>query len=78
MIPEHKHVDLGISDTDDQRCPFCHFEPARIFASNEHAVVVFDGFLVNPGHVLIISKRHIVSTFEAAEEEWAVNLDLPG
>jgi len=78
MTADHKHSVSGISDTDGQRCPFCHLEPERVFAANENAVAIYDGFPVNPGHVLIIPTRHIVSTFEAKEEEWAVNLDLPG
>lgn len=36
---------------------------------NESAFAVFDAFPVNPGHTLIISKRHIESFFELTEQE---------
>ena len=78
MIADHIHTNLGNSDIDDRSCLFCHLEPERVFAANEHALAIYGGFPVNPGHVLIIPKRHIVSTFEATEEERVVNLDLPG
>jgi len=78
MTADHIHTNLGNSDIDDQSCLFCHLEPERVFVANEHVLAIYDGFTVKPGHVLIIPTRHIVSTFEATEEEWAVNLDLPG
>jgi len=76
MAADHMHTDLGNSAVDDQRCPFCHLEPGRIFVSNEHAVAVLDGFPVNPGHALIIPRRHIVSLFEATIEEREGLFDL--
>jgi|AMWB02.1.fsa_nt_gi diadenosine tetraphosphate (Ap4A) HIT family hydrolase len=76
MAADRIHADLGISDVDGQRCPFCHLEPGRIFASNEYAVAVLDGYPVNPGHALIIPRRHIVSLFEATAEEREGLFDL--
>lgn len=76
MTADHKNTDFGKPATDDQQCPFCNLEPSRIFADNEHAVAIYDGFPVNPGHVLIIPKRHVVSLFEATKEERAGLFDL--
>jgi len=69
MTADHKNTNFGNSVIDEQLCPFCNLEPSRIFADNEHAVAICDGFPVNPGHVLIIPKRHFVSLFEATKEE---------
>ncbi len=57
-------------------CPFCALEQPSIILSNEHAVATFDGFPVTPGHSLIIPKRHIVSFFEATNEEQRALLEL--
>lgn len=54
---------------ENRRCAFCDIDPARILATNKHAVAIFDGFPISPGHTLIISKRHIVTLFEATQEE---------
>ena len=69
MAADHIQTDSRNSVADDQSCPFCHLEPERVFAANKHAVAIYDGFPVNPGHVLIIPKRHFVSLFEATVEE---------
>jgi len=57
-------------------CPFCLTEDPRIILSNSHAVAIYDGFPVSPGHVLIIPKRHIASFFEATSEEQIALIDL--
>jgi diadenosine tetraphosphate (Ap4A) HIT family hydrolase len=50
-------------------CPFCCLEQGRILTENEHAVAIFDGFPISPGHVLIVPKRHVASIFESSPEE---------
>jgi diadenosine tetraphosphate (Ap4A) HIT family hydrolase len=59
-------------------CPFCSLLPSQIAGSNAHAVAIFDGFPVSPGHMLIIPKRHIGSLFEATEDERSALFDLLG
>jgi diadenosine tetraphosphate (Ap4A) HIT family hydrolase len=59
-----------------QDCPFCDIGQDRIYAKNDLAVAVLDGFPVNPGHALIIPRRHIMSLFEATAEERAALFDL--
>lgn len=44
--------------------------------ANIHAIAIFDGFPVSPGHGLIIPKRHIASFFEATREEQTALFDL--
>jgi len=57
-------------------CPFCTPDNTKIFLSNSHAIAIYDGFPVSPGHSLIIPKRHISSFFEATRNEQMALLDL--
>ncbi len=50
-------------------CVFCQLPRERIVQENEHAMLIFDGFAVSPGHSLIIAKRHVGSLFELSELE---------
>ena len=52
-------------------CPFCTLPAHRIIDSNEHGIVVRDGFPVSMGHTLIIPKKHVGSFFEITDEERA-------
>ncbi|MEW6447164.1 MAG: HIT family protein [Bacillota bacterium] len=52
-----------------ENCIFCNLPRESIFAENESAFAIFDKYPVNPGHTLVIPKRHYVSFFEATEEE---------
>jgi diadenosine tetraphosphate (Ap4A) HIT family hydrolase len=45
----------------------------KITAENALTVMIRGGFSVSPGLILIISKRHIASIFEAAEDERAAS-----
>ena len=59
-----------------QACPFCSPDSTRIMLSNTHAIAIYDGFPVSPGHCLIVPKRHIASFFEATREEQTALFDL--
>ncbi len=50
-------------------CPFCTLPIERIVASNDHAIWIYDGFPVSPGHSLIVPKRHVLSFFDISTEE---------
>ncbi len=50
-------------------CPFCTLPPVRIIDSNEHGVVIRDGFPVSPGHTLIIPRTHKSSFFDLTIQE---------
>ncbi len=57
-------------------CPFCQIRPERVLACNDQALAIRDRFPVNPGHSLIIPRRHIASWFEASAEERLAMLAL--
>lgn len=54
-------------------CPFCEITQApsnpRLFAANEYAFVIADGYPVTDGHTLVIPKRHVASFFELNRQE---------
>ncbi|RDV84346.1 HIT family protein [Ammonifex thiophilus] len=52
-----------------QECLFCNLPREAIIAENELAFAIFDKYPVNPGHTLVLPKRHFASFFEATEEE---------
>lgn len=49
----------------------CSIDAERIVVANELALAFRDGFPVNPGHTLIITKRHLPTWFEATRAEQA-------
>jgi len=59
-----------------KECPFCNIDSKRIIFSNEHAIALFDAFPVNPGHMLIIPKKHESDFFLADNEEQRCMLKL--
>jgi diadenosine tetraphosphate (Ap4A) HIT family hydrolase len=50
-------------------CPFCTEDHSRIILGNDHALVIYDGFPISLGHMLIIPKRHFSSLFDATDQE---------
>lgn len=53
-------------------CPLCETEiRVRLIAENKHAFAIFDKYPVNPGHVLVIPKRHCEGYFDLKEKELA-------
>ena len=48
-------------------CPFCSEDDSII--KSELAYARFDKFPVNPGHVLVIPRRHVSSFFETSQAE---------
>jgi len=55
-------------------CPFCH--PDSVQLENDLAYVIRDSNPVNPGHLLIIPKRHVADFFLTTEVEKAAMLSL--
>lgn len=56
--------------TSKKECIFCNLDQNReILAENDLAIAFYDAFPVNPGHTLIIPKRHLANYFELTEEE---------
>ena len=57
-------------------CPFCAMDAQRVVDANDLAFVVRDGYPVNPGHTLVIPRRHVASWFDATDAERAAILAL--
>ena len=50
-------------------CIFCR--PQReILCENAQAIAVFDSYPVSPGHSLILPRRHAVTVWDLAEDEY--------
>lgn len=48
-------------------CPFCR--PEKVVLENEMAWAVYDKFPVNPGHMLVVTRRHVIDFFDSTREE---------
>jgi diadenosine tetraphosphate (Ap4A) HIT family hydrolase len=55
-------------------CIFCNIQ--KPILENDLAHAIFDKYPVNPGHLLIIPKRHIASLFETTAAERAALFEL--
>ena len=49
-------------------CPFCDMTLERVIAGNMAAFAVRDLYLVNEGHTLVISRRHVADYFDLADD----------
>lgn len=65
-----------MESTNQAACPFCSPDNPGVVMVNDHAIALYDGYPVTPGHALIIPRRHIASLFEATVEEQAALLEL--
>jgi len=50
-------------------CLFCSMPRESFVCENALAYAIYDKYPVNPGHVLVIPKRHFPGFFDAADEE---------
>ena len=57
-------------------CSLCRIEPLRIVVANTLAVAIRDAFPVNPGHTLVIPRRHVANWFDATADERVALMDL--
>ena len=48
-------------------CPFCHPDGAML--EGELAYALYDRFPVTPGHVLLVTRRHVADWFATSSEE---------
>jgi len=51
----------------EQKCILCHEEEALL--QNELAWARYDKYPVSPGHLLIITRRHVQSYFDSTPKE---------
>jgi histidine triad (HIT) family protein len=66
------------STSSDQNCYFCRVsrgEADPFIFENRSFVGIFDTHPVNPGHALIVPRRHVVSLFDLIETEQADYFD---
>lgn len=61
-------------DSGAQNCPFCR--PGDILFGNDLAYAKPDKYPVNPGHLLIITRRHVADFFMTTEREKTALLSL--
>lgn len=52
-----------------KKCIFCDWSGSTIF-ENDHFYAIYDKYPVNPGHLLIVSKRHITDIFSLNQTEF--------
>jgi len=57
-------------------CPFCRPDAARVRLSSPVALVLEDGYPVNPGHLLVVPRRHVGDWFETTVAEREAILEL--
>ena len=50
-------------------CPFCSIDAERVVFSSDHGQGIWDAFPVNPGHILVIPRRHVSIWDELTETE---------
>jgi diadenosine tetraphosphate (Ap4A) HIT family hydrolase len=58
----------------DRPCPFC--SPSGVFLENDLAFAIPDKYPIRPGHILVVSRRHVASYFDLTREERAACWDL--
>ena len=57
---QHAVTDSYCSENNmaDTKCPFCDLNAACIYAENDTAVAIPDGFPIAEGHTLVVPRRH--------------------
>jgi len=50
-------------------CPFCYIDPNEVIFETENFFGVFDKYPINKGHMLILSKSHILDFFDLDSNE---------
>lgn len=67
-IYEYQHYNQAIKKKSD--CVFCNLESGKeLITETATAVAFLDSYPVNPGHTLIIPKRHVADYFELSIHE---------
>lgn len=51
-------------------CPFCTLDRRELLFASGHAFGISDAFPVARGHTLIVPRRHVLSLFDLADEEY--------
>jgi len=59
-----------MKETMPDNCPFC-MPDREVIREAQHCFAIYDLYPVNPGHVLVISRRHVANYFDLEEGEVA-------
>lgn len=53
-------------------CPFCdRIAAGNVIAGNDSAAALLDGYPLNPGHCLVVPRRHVADFFDLSRPEQA-------
>ena len=55
----------------DSTCVFCNISKERIAFENEYFWGIWDSYPVTEFHLLVVPKRHVETTVELTQQEWA-------
>jgi len=53
----------------DSPCPFCDLPADRMILQNPVVYAMWDGYPVSPGHVLVVTRRHVAGWAETTAAE---------
>lgn len=59
-------------------CPFCEPSTERILIERKHFRLLWDGYPISPGHVLIVPRRHIARWEETSQSEQRALIEAIG
>ena len=54
----------------DLDCPFCNPSLDRIWIGRDLTIATPDMYPAAEGHTLVLPRRHVLSVFELADDEW--------
>ncbi len=57
--------------TDPRKCPFCEPDGERLAFGEPLVLGLWDAIPANPGHLLLVTRGHVPTWFEATQEEQA-------
>lgn len=57
-------------------CFFCEYEVSESLYESEYFYVHLDEYPVNPGHLVIVPKRHVESIFDLNQAQWNALLEV--
>ena len=66
----YEYTHYNFTKSKEGECPFCYpSKEAELIVESAQAFSIFDKYPVNPGHALIIPKRHVSDYFELSFKE---------
>lgn len=50
-------------------CPFCDVQADHVWAKNDKALAIYDGYPLAEGHTLVVPRKHVASLFDLGIDE---------